>query len=201
MASAIDFYFDFSSPYGYFASTRIDELAAQYRREVKWHAILLCVVFQTTGSAPLTALPLKGDYSLRDFERTARFHGIPFKRPESFPISTQAAARAMLWLQATAGDAKAREFAKAIYKAYFVNGIDIGNSANVAQVAASVGADAVALLAAIGSPELKEQLRKEVAHAIEKGVFGSPFIIVDGESFWGFDRFDQLEGTLKHGRI
>ncbi|MGZ3237187.1 MAG: DsbA family protein, partial [Burkholderiaceae bacterium] len=47
MSSAIDFYFDFSSPYGYFASTRIDELAAKYQRKVKWHPILLGVVFQT----------------------------------------------------------------------------------------------------------------------------------------------------------
>lgn len=201
MTTAIDFYFDFSSPYGYFASTRIDELAAKYKREVKWHAILLGVVFQTTGSAPLPSIPLKGDYSLRDFERTARFHGIPFKRPDTFPISTQAPARAMLWLQATAGDAKAIEFAKAIYKAYFVDNIDIGNSANVAQVAAGIGIDAAALQEAIGSPEIKEQLKRNVSHSIERGVFGSPFLLVDDEPFWGFDRFDQLEATLKHGRI
>jgi 2-hydroxychromene-2-carboxylate isomerase len=201
MSSAIDFYFDFSSPYGYFASTRIDELAAKYQRKVKWHPILLGVVFQTTGSAPLPSIPLKGNYSLHDFERTARFHGIPYKRPATFPISTQAAARAVLWAQEIAGSAKAIEFAKAIYKAYFVDGIDIGNSANVAQIGTVVGIDAAALQYAIGSPELKEQLKKEVSHAIEKGVFGSPFLIVDGESFWGFDRFDQVEATLKHGKI
>ncbi|MGZ3253023.1 MAG: DsbA family protein [Burkholderiaceae bacterium] len=201
MTSAIDFYFDFSSPYGYFASTRIDELAAKYQRKVKWHPILLGIVFQTTGSAPLTLIPLKGDYSLHDFERTARFHGIPYKRPDTFPISTQAAARAVLWLQATAGDADAAKLAKAIYKAYFVDGIDIGNSANVAQIAASVGVDAATLLEAVGSPEIKEQLKKEVTHAIEKGVFGSPFLIVDNEPFWGFDRFAQLEAKLKNGKI
>ncbi len=201
MTAAIDFYFDFSSPYGYFASTRIDELAAKYRRDVKWHAILLGVVFQTTGSAPLPTIPLKGNYSLHDFERTARFHGIPYKRPDTFPISTQAPARAMLWLQATVGDAKAAEFAKAVYRAYFVDNIDIGNSANVAQIGAGVGVDASALLDAVSSPEVKEQLKKEVARSIDKGVFGSPYLIVDGEPFWGFDRFDQLEATLKNGRI
>jgi 2-hydroxychromene-2-carboxylate isomerase len=201
MASTIDFYFDFSSPYGYFASTRIDELAAKYQRKVKWRPILLGIVFQTTGSAPLTVIPLKGNYSVHDFERTARFHGIPYKMPGTFPISTQAAARAVLWAQATAGDDKAAELAKAIYKAYFVDGIDIGNSANVAQIAASVGVNASALLEAIGSLEIKEQLKKEVAHAIEQGVFGSPYLVVDGEPFWGFDRFEQIEATLKHGKI
>ncbi|MGZ5781669.1 MAG: DsbA family protein, partial [Burkholderiaceae bacterium] len=153
------------------------------------------------GSAPLPSIPLKGNYSLHDFERTARFHGIPYKRPGTFPISTQAPARAVLWLQEMAGSAKAIELAKAIYKAYFVDGIDIGNSANVAQIGASIGLDAAALLEAIGSADIKDQLKKEVTHAIEKGVFGSPFLIVDGEAFWGFDRFDQLEATLKHGKI
>jgi 2-hydroxychromene-2-carboxylate isomerase len=201
MTSAIDFYFDFSSPYGYFASTRIDELAAKYQRKVKWRPILLGIVFQTTGSAPLTVIPLKGNYSVHDFQRTARFHGIPYKMPDTFPISTQAAARAVLWTQATAIDDKAAELAKAIYKAYFVDGIDIGNSANVAQIGASVGINEAALLEAINSPEIKEQLKKEVAHAIEQGVFGSPYLVVDGEPFWGFDRFEQIEATLKHGKI
>ncbi len=36
MAAAIEFYFDFSSPYGYLASQRIDEVAEAYGREVAW---------------------------------------------------------------------------------------------------------------------------------------------------------------------
>lgn len=201
MASAIDFYFDFSSPYGYFASTRIDALAAKYKREVKWHAILLGAVFQKTGGAPLTMIPLKGDYSLLDFERSSRFHGIPYKHPKTFPISTQNPARAMLWLQTTAGDVKAAAFAKAIYKAYFVDGIDISDAANVAQIAAELGIDGATLSAAIGNAEIKEQLKAKVANALERGVFGSPYLVVDGEPFWGFDRFDQIEATLKNGKI
>ena len=34
MANPIDFYFDFSSPYGYFASEKIDELAAKHGRQI-----------------------------------------------------------------------------------------------------------------------------------------------------------------------
>ena len=67
MKSLIDFYFDFSSPYGYLASTRIDALAERYEREVAWHPILLGVVFKTTGGMPLPSIPLKGQYALHDF--------------------------------------------------------------------------------------------------------------------------------------
>ena len=31
------------------------------------------------------------------------------------------------------------------------------------------------------------------------GVFGSPFVIVDGEPFWGADRLDQVDGWLATG--
>lgn len=201
MTDAIDFYFDFSSPYGYFASTRIDALAAKYGRSVQWHPLALGVIFKSIGSAPLTTLPMKGDYSIHDIERTARFHGIDYHFPPMFPIATQIAARGMLWVQATYGDAQAIAFARAIFHAMFVDGIHIGEPENVARIATIVGLDAAALLDAAGSDAVKAQFRDSISAAMARGVFGSPFIIVDGESFWGFDRFDQIEALLKNGTI
>ena len=52
---AIDFYFDFSSPYGYLASTRINALAAKYQRDVTWRPILLGPMFKAAGTAPFKA--------------------------------------------------------------------------------------------------------------------------------------------------
>ena len=37
------------------------------------------------------------------------------------------------------------------------------------------------------------------AAAIERGVFGSPFIFVDGEAFWGADRLNQVGAWLARG--
>ena len=201
MAADLDFYFDFSSPYGYFAAMRIDELAAKYGRKVRWHPVLLGVVFKISGCAPLTTVPLKGDYSIHDFQRTARFHDIEFNYPSVFPIASQNAARAVLWLQANAGDEKANSFAKAVYRAFFVEGKDISDPANLQAVMTQEGLDVAQLTEAINQPEIKEQLKQGVDQAVKQGVFGSPYIVVDGEPFWGFDRFDQLEATLKNGKI
>jgi 2-hydroxychromene-2-carboxylate isomerase len=201
MKNPIDFYFDFSSPYGYFAAMRINDLAGTYGRAVNWHPVLLGAVFKKTGVVPLPMVPIKGDYARRDFQRTARFHGIEFREPTPFPISTQAPARAMRWIAGTQGDAKAVAFAKATYRAYFVDGIDISQAANLAQVASTLGIDGGALLDAINSDPIKEQLKAEVEQAMARGVFGSPHIVVDDEPFWGFDRFDQLEAFLKNGSI
>ena len=198
MAAPIDFYFDFSSPYGYLASRRIDALAAKYGRKVAWRPMLLGVAFKATGGAPLPSIPIKGVYAMRDFLRSARFHGIPYHQPTIFPVSTISAVRAFYWLH-DRDPAKAIELAKALYNAYFVGDLDISKPENVAQVAAKFGVKAEELAAAINDPAVKERTKKEVDAAVAQGVFGSPYVIVDGEPFWGMDRLDQVERWLAKG--
>jgi 2-hydroxychromene-2-carboxylate isomerase len=195
---AIDFWFDFSSPYGYLAAQKIDALAAQYGRTVDWHPMLLGVVFKQTGAAPLTEVPVKGPYSKRDFERSARFHGVDFRMPTVFPIPSQAPARIVLWAKARVPADGAR-VAKALYRALFVDGLDISKPEVAAEVAGRAGLDAAAARAAIDDPAVKDALKREVEAAIAAGVFGSPFVLVDGEPFWGMDRFDQIERWLATG--
>jgi len=199
MTKPVDFYFDFSSPYGYLGSEKIEALAARHGRTVDWHPILLGVVFKETGSMPLTQVPIKGDYSRHDFSRSARFHGIEgFRMPSRFPISTQAPARIVLWLK-THDAARAPAVIHALYRAFFSEDIDISSPDAAAKVAAQAGADATAVRAAIDDPVVKDALKIENERALRAGVFGSPFTIVDGESFWGVDRFDQVERWLATG--
>lgn len=199
--SAIDFYFDFSSPYGYFASTVIDELAARHGRGVQWHPILLGAIFKTTGMQPPVQYPLKGDYIWHDFARSARFNDIPYRRPSRFPLPTQAAARAMLWARETLGSERAVGLAKAIYRALFVDDIDISEPAQIVKIGAALGIDSDALEQGMQHPSIKEQLKAEIEQAMARGVFGSPYVIVEGEPFWGFDRFAQIEAFLQNGKI
>lgn len=198
MPDPIDFYFDFSSPYGYLASKRIDALAAKHGRTVNWRPHLLGAVFKTTGSQPLLGIPMKGDYARIDMPRAARLHGVPFVMPERFPFLSVTAARAVYWL----GDSdpeKAADLARALYDAAFGEGRDIANTDTVMEIAVGLGIDAGALTAALGDPAVKERLKTEVAAAIERGVFGSPYIFVDGEPFWGNDKFAEIDRWLETG--
>ena len=198
MPQPIDFYFDFSSPYGFLASRKIDALAAKYGRTVDWHPVLLGVIFKETAMTPLTMIPLKGEYSKRDFARSARFHGVDFRMPTKFPIASQAPARIVLWLK-TRDPALAVRVAKALYRAYFLDNIDISDPESAVAVAASEGVGAGEIRTASGDPAVKEQLKREVEQAMARGVFGSPYIVVDGEPFWGVDRFDQIDRWLATG--
>ena len=54
MAKELDFYFDYSSPYGFLASEQIEALAARHDRTVNWRPILLGAVFKAVSYTHLT---------------------------------------------------------------------------------------------------------------------------------------------------
>lgn len=198
MPAPIDFYFDFSSPYGYLASLRIDELAARHGRDVTWRPYLMGAAMKRTGSQPLVHRPLVADYARRDIPRSARRIGAPFTLPDPFPVATVAAGRAFYRLH-DHDPGVARRFAADVYRAYFVEGRNIGEAAVVLDVAAAGGADRDTLAAALQDPEVKQRLRAETDAAMGRGVFGSPWFIVDGEPFWGNDRIDDVAHWLESG--
>ena len=198
MAAPIEFWFDFSSPYGFLGSRRIDDIAARHGRGVLWRPFLLGVLFQTTGQKPLLLQPLRGPYALRDLERTARLYGEPFRLPQPFPFSSVGAARFFYWLDER-NSAAAVAYAKAVYARAFVEGAAVAGAEEAVEVAARLGHDRAEALAALQRPEVKQRLKEINDEALRKGVFGSPFFIVDGEPFWGHDHLDQVERWIETG--
>ena len=69
----------------------------------------------------------------------------------------------------------------------------------IADIAEPLGIHRDALLAAVQDPAIKERLKIETTQALEAGVFGSPFVIIDGEPFWGSDRLWMIRQWLKSG--
>lgn len=198
MSEPIDFYFDFSSPYRYFAAHRIDPLAAAFGRETRWHPMLLGVALKESGNTPLIEQPMKGAYMAHDCPRVARLMDLPWRLPDPFPITSLAPARAFYWLSDRDGES-AKAFAQSVFSAYFGDGLDISRAEAVADVGEGCGIRRDELLAAIQDPEIKDRLRAETADAIGCGVFGSPFFFVDREPFWGSDRLWMVERWLATG--
>ena len=198
MSAPIEFYFDFSSPYGYLASECIDEIAARHDREVVWRPYLMGVAMKVTGSSPVVNRPMLGEYSRRDMERSARRLRLPFSFPEPFPIPTIAACRAVYWMERV-DSGEAKPLARALYRAYFVDDRNISEADVVADVAAEAGADRDALIAGIQEPAIKDRLKEVTNDAVGRGIFGSPFFMVDGEPFWGHDRMDEVDRWLESG--
>lgn len=194
----IEFYFEFASPYGYFASTKIDAIAAKYGRTVDWKPIMLGAALQATGSQPNVLIPIKGEYFKNDIIRCARILGLAFTMPDKMPMNSLAASRAFYWLDRREPP-KAKQLAEAVYKAHWGLGRDMSDVEDVVHVAEPLDIDGDALRAACQKQEIKDKLKNITMASVEAGVFGSPFIIADGEHFWGHDRLDHLERWLGLG--
>ena len=198
MPEPIDFYFEFASPYGYLASTQVEALAGRHGRTVAWHPIMLGAAFKETGARPLMHTPLKGPYLLHDVPRFARLLGVPLTLPPVMPMNSLAASRACVWLEEDSPE-KAKRLSQALLHAHWGEGRDLGAPEAVADVAAGLGIGRDDLLAAVADQRIKDRLKEQTQAAIERGVFGSPFIFVDGEPFWGADRLPQVEAWLTRG--
>ena len=199
-AREIDFYFDFISPFGFFASLRIDALAAKYGRSVNWHSMLIGVsVVKVMGMKPLLEVPLKGPYIERDARRYARHHGIALARDLAAPPSDpRPAGRAYNWLQQHHPDA-ARPFAQRAFAAYWLQGRDISDVQVLAEMVRETGLNAAQISAGIASEEAGRLLRSNVEASLARGVFGSPFFIVGDEPFFGVEKMELLEDWLARG--
>ena len=134
----IAFYFDFSSPYSYIASEWIEALAARHGRSVDWRAILLGATYQAAELKSPVSYPIKREYSLRDFDRSARYAGVPFTLPRKFPIPTQNAAR-IFWSLHAEDPARATAWARHGLRALFARGVDLSDPAALEALAVEFG--------------------------------------------------------------
>lgn len=198
MGKVVDFYFEFYSPYAYLASFRIDEIVEKHGCTANWRPFMLGPTFAITGHQPLTQTPLMGDYSLLDMQRNARLLNVAFQMPAEFPRASLNCARAFYALVDDHPE-QAKVLAKAIYHEIFGLGKDGTLPDSIATLAKQNGIDAEFLLESIQASEIKQRLKDETENAINRGVFGSPFIFVDDQPFWGNDRLDHVDRWLTTG--
>ncbi len=200
MAAPLHFHFDFISPFGYFASLQVEEIARRHGRAVDWHSMLLGVsVLKVMGLKPLMETPLKGDYTRTDVLRHARKHSIALTRDLDAPVGNPLpAARAFCLVKQHHPHLQSR-MARVLFHAYWALGLDLSTPQAVARVHLPDGLNADWLETELHGEAAAALLRREVDASLRAGVFGSPTVIIDGEMFWGFDRLPDVDEWLTRG--
>jgi 2-hydroxychromene-2-carboxylate isomerase len=190
MSATLDFFYEFASTYSYITAMRIAPLAQAAGVTVRWRPFLLGPIFKAQGweTSPFNLYPAKGRYMVRDCERTAADLGLTFRLPEPFPQNSLLASRV-----AYAGLAQGwgEDFSRAVYRAQFSEGRNIGDATVIGDIVSGLGHDSAAALARAQSDDIKQKLRAATADAQRLGVFGAPSFIAAGELYWGNDRLDQ----------
>jgi len=187
---ALDFFYEFASTYSYVAAMRIAPPAKAAGVTVRWRPFLLGPIFKANGwdTSPFNLYPAKGRYMVRDCERQCAELGLAFRLPEPFPQNSLLASRvALVALDGGWGE----DFSRAVYRAEFADGRNIGEPAVITEIIEASGGDSTATLARAQSDEINSSLRANTEEAQRLGIFGAPSFIAGGELFWGNDRLEQ----------
>jgi 2-hydroxychromene-2-carboxylate isomerase len=190
----IEFFFDYSCPFAYLASTEIRALAARTGAQVEYRPMLLGGLFRDIGQPTNLAAslhPLKARHNSQDMARWADLRGVPLRMPAGHPLRTVEALRATL-----AAPAAARaDVVHALFRAYWADSVDISNTAALAQTLNELGLEGNTL-AGPHSDAIKAELRANTDEAVARGVFGAPTFFARGAMFYGQDRMFLLERAL-----
>jgi len=194
VAHFFEFWFDFSCPYAYLASTQVEALARRTGAELRARPLLLGGVFRAVSqpqNLAATLPPPKALHNRHDLQRHADLYGVPLHSPVSHPMRTVLALRCLL----VVGE-PFLPLAHRFFRAYWVDGVDLSSQDGVAGVLRDAGLDPGPILEAATSQDTKDDLRARTDEAIRKGVFGVPAFFVEGQLHWGQDRLDEVERAL-----
>lgn len=199
MSKTIQYYFAPHSPYSYLGHQRLLRLAAQYGAMVEPKPIDLAAIYQSGGGLPLAKRPPQRQaYRLEELKRWSAFLGLPMNvQPKFFPPDQTAASLLLVAAREEAGADQALELAGAIMRAVWAEERDIADISTLHELADDCGFDGAKLLVASSTLATQQRYKAFTQDAIDAGVFGVPWYVVDGQGFWGQDRLDFVERLLQ----
>ena len=190
--AALDFYFDYRSPYAYLAQTQVRSLGV----EIAWRPFEILQLMDQVGNVPTSiTCKTKGRYLGADLQRWVALYRVPFQRnPRGAEIDARRLLRATLAADEL-GQADAA--VAAIFAAYWGgSGAPLVTPADLVEVLNGAGVSGPGLLARIEDPALDSALDEATAAAAARGVFGAPTLYIGDEMFFGNDRFDFIRASL-----
>ena len=195
MTRAIDFYFDFVSPYSYLAITQLPALARQHGAEIVYKPFRLLELMKLVGNRPTTIeCKNKLRYAGADLGRWAAKYGVSLHRnPHQSKFDSALLLRGAL---VAADDGEAAPYVSAVFGAVWNGERDLSHHAELVDVLEKAGLAGEKLLEGAASDEVAARLDRETAAAAERGVFGSPTFVVGDELYFGNDRLEFVAAAL-----
>ena len=197
-------YIDYKSPYAYLANDLAYELARDFPVQLDWLPYDLDLAdFMGTARVDDSGRVLEANrtphqwrrvkYSYMDCRRQARKRGLVIRATQKI-WNSQTALIGLLFAKRQ-GDAVLRRYNDITFERFWKRELDIEDSAVVTAVLAEAGAE-TAGFASYRDGDGRAELVRVCREAEEKGVFGVPSFIVDGELFWGREHLPDIREML-----
>jgi 2-hydroxychromene-2-carboxylate isomerase len=193
MSGAVEFYFDYGSPYSYIAHRRLPELLRRSGGRAEYRPMLLGGVFQLTGNSSPALNKVKWAQSQRDLERHVAKYHVPYQRNPYFIVNTLKLMRGAV---VAAQEGYLERYSDAAFAGMWRDALKMDDEAAIAGVLRGAGLDDRHILARIAEDEVKQRLKACTEAAVARGVFGAPTFFVGDEMFFGQDRLDFVEDAL-----
>lgn len=192
----IDYYFATLSPYCYLAGERLEAVAAKRGAQIRYKPFDLITAFgRTGGTPPAQRHASRIEYRAQELVRQAKKLGMPFNlKPAHWPTNGAPSAYAFIAAQ-NAGGGDLGALAHGITRACWAQEKDIAEESVIRDCLSAAGFDPD--LASSGLLLGADTYARNLEEAVEAGVFGAPFYIVDGERFWGQDRIEDVDLHLQ----
>jgi 2-hydroxychromene-2-carboxylate isomerase len=199
MALHVDYYMTLNSPWTYLGARRFEAMLAKYGATATIKPVDFGKIFPQSGGLPLPKrAPQRQAYRLVELQRWRDFLGEPLTlQPKFWPAKDELARNMVLATRAQGNNAI--KLAHALMRAVWAEEKDISDPATLDAIAQSCGLDGRGLRLAAEDPAHAATYEAETQEALERGVFGAPSYVVDGEIFWGQDRLDFLDRRLAKG--
>jgi 2-hydroxychromene-2-carboxylate isomerase len=196
MDNVIEYFFALNSPWSYLGGAKLAAIVARRNVPIAVRPIKLGAVFGETGGIPLGKRSKERQaYRLLELQRWSRRLELPLiLEPNHFPVDETAAAHLVIAAEGAGFDSLA--LARAIGGALWNRNQDIADWAVLDETALEVGIDAEDLRRRFSTEELSAMHDANTRAALDKGVFGAPSYVLNGELFWGQDRLDFLDEKL-----
>lgn len=193
----VTFYFDFLSPYSYFAWKNWQTFVGSTDLKVKTHyrPVLLAGLLNHHQQKGPAEIPAKRAYLFRDCLRYSEKHSIPFNPPATHPFNPLYALR--LALVENTGEELQQKVIDCLWRAGWETGIDMGNPEALSNALTLAQLPAGDLMEKTFLPEVKNALKRNTKEAIEHEAFGVPSFLYQNEIFWGNDSLEYLEQALR----
>ncbi len=194
----IEFFYDYSSPWTYFASTRIEEFCAKNKAELVWKPFLVGGVFNKVNPSVYQRrehpIPPKDAYYRKDMADWARFLDLKIVRPTVFPVNSVKALRGAF---VAIEDGTISAYSKAMFEAYWRDDRDISQEDVLRDIVQKIGMDVDAFFTKIADDRIKRKLFETTDELIGRGGFGTPTFFIDGDDmYFGNDRFELMQAAL-----
>ena len=198
--SHIDYYFSTISTYTYLAGKRLEEIAAAHGATFRYRPLDIIALFSRTGGTPPAERhPARQAYRLQELQRQSKKTGLALTlKPAFFPTNSAPSSYAIIAAQ-NEGGGNLAELVHGVTRAVWREEKNIAEDDVIRAALTAAGFDPS--LADRGLLSGAEEYAANLEAAVEAGVFGAPFYVVDGAThFWGQDRLDDLalhlEGKL-----